>query len=154
VVFFLVVRDRLPEPLLYLSPYFESRRELYYGALQGARERGDFDGWLALFLDTVRIQAADAVARAEHLTDRRERYRTAVRTATRGAANQVVDLALEQPVLTARAVEHRLEITRPAALKALRQLADLGVLTEVSAGPRGQLRWRAQQVLRVLTAES
>ena len=154
VVFFLVVRNRLPEPLLYLSPYFEARREQYYDALQGVRERGDFDGWLAMFLDAVRTQATDAVKRTEALTDLRERYREDVRSVTRGAANQVVDLAFEQPILTARAVEHRLEITRPAALKALRQLAAAGILVEVPTGPRGQLRWRAEQILGVLTAES
>ncbi len=154
VVFFLVTRDRLPAPLLYLSPFFESRRDQYYEALQGVRERGAFDNWLGLFLDGVRAQAIDAIARAERLTDLRERYRIDVQAATRGAANQLVDLAFEQPVLNARATEQRLGISRPAALNALRQLADLGVLTEVSGGPRGQLRWRADQVLAVLTEES
>lgn len=153
VVFFLVVRDRLPEPLLYLSPYFEAHRQQYYEALQGVRERGDFDHWLGMFLEAVQTQAVDAVVRAERLTDLRERYRIEVQAATRGAANQLVDLAFEQPVLNARAVEHRLGISRPAALNALRQLADLGVLTEVRGGPRGQLRWRAQEILGVLTAE-
>jgi Fic family protein len=153
IVFFLVVRDRLPEPLLYLSPYFESHREEYYSALQAVRERGDLDQWLELFLDGVRIQATDAVARAERLTDLREQYRTTVQAATRGVANQVAELALEQPVLTSRVVETRLDVSRPAALKALRQLADLGILIEAAGGPRGQFRWRAHDVLAVLTDE-
>lgn len=153
IVFFLVVRDRLPEPLLYLSPYFESHREQYYDALQGVRERGDFDQWLALFLDGVRTQAIDAITRAERLTDLRERYRVTVQAATRGIANQVAELALERPVLNSRVVEARLGVSRPAALKALRQLEDLGVLAEAGGGPRGQLRWRAYEVLQVLTDE-
>ena len=153
IVFFLVLRDRLPEPLLYLSPYFEARRQQYYDALQGVRERGAFDHWLGLFLDGVRTQAIDAVARAERLTDLRERYRVAVRAETRGIANQVVELALEQPVLNSRVVEVRLGVSRPAALNALRQLEGLGVLIEAGGGPRGQLRWRAQEVLSVLTDE-
>lgn len=153
IVFFLVIRDRLPEPLLYLSPYFEERRQQYYAALQGVRERGDFAQWLALFLDGVRAQAVDAVTRAERLADLRERYRVQVRAVTRGAANQLVDVAFEQPVLNTRLVEQRLGITRPAALTALRQLAELGVLAEVGGGPRGQLRWRAHEILSVLVAE-
>jgi len=154
IVFFLVVRDRLPEPLLYLSPYFENRRQDYYSALQGVRERGDFDQWLAFFLDAVRTQATDAVTGAERLTDLRERYRGAVQAATRGIANQVVVLAIEQPGLTARVVESRLGVSRPAPHKALRVLAKVGVLTETADGPRGQLRWRAPEVLSILTGET
>lgn len=105
------------------------------------------------FLDGVGTQATDAVARAERLTDLREQYRTTVQAATRGIANQVAELALEQPVLTARTVQTRLQVSRPAALKSLRRLADLGILTEAAGGPRGQLRWRARQVLDVLTDE-
>mgnify|MGYP001088345275 FL=1 len=154
IVFFLVVRGRLPEPLLYLSPYFEVRRQAYYDALQSVRERGAFDEWLALFLDGVVVQTNDAVSRAERLIDLRERYRSTVQASTRGVANQVADLALEQPVLTARAVEMRMGVSRPAAIKALRLLADLGILTESLGGPRGQLRWRAHEVLATLTDEA
>ena len=153
IVFFLVVRGRLPEPLLYLSPYFEARRQAYYDALQGVRQEGDLDQWLGLFLDGVRTQAIDAITRAERLIDLRERYRGEVRAATRGIANQVAELALEQPVLNARVVEDRLGVSRPAALKALRQLDDLGILVETAAGMRGQLRWRAHEILSVLTDE-
>ena len=153
VVFFLVIRDRLPAPLLYISPYFEERRDEYYGALQGVRERGDLESWLAMFLDAVATQAVDAVGRAEQLTDLRKRYRATVQDATRSAANQLVDLAFEQPVLTARLVEQRLNIARPSALAALRTLADLGILSEATDGPRGQLRWRAPEILDVLIAE-
>jgi Fic family protein len=151
IVFLLVLRDRLPAPLLYLSPYFEERREAYYDALQGVRERGDLGSWLGLFLDGVHQQAVDAVLRAERLLDLRERYRSQVRAITRGSANDLVDLAFEQPVLTARVVQRRLSVTKPAALAALRHLADAGVLHEAGSGRRGELRWRAPQILEVLT---
>jgi Fic family protein len=151
IVFFLVVRDRLPEPLLYLSPYFEARRARYYDALQAVRERGDVDSWIELFLDAVTTQAADAVVRAERLVDLRERYRSSVRATTRGAATQLAELTIEQPVLTTRIVEERLGITRPAALNALRHLEQVGILVAAAEGPRRQLRWRADEVLAVLS---
>jgi hypothetical protein len=97
--------------------------------------------------------AIDAVERAEQLTDLRERYWAEGRNLTRGSANQLVDLAFEHPVLTARVVEQRLEITRPAALTALRQMEELGILTGAADDPRGQLRWRANGILDVLAAE-
>jgi Fic family protein len=152
IVFFLVVHDRLPSPLLYLSPFFEARRQAYYDALQGVRQWGDLDTWLRLFLRGVHTQANDALARAERLSDLRERYRRSVRAKTRGGANRLVDLVFEQPVVNARTVERRLGLSRPSALTALRQLEDLGVLAAAREGPRGQLRWRAEEVLQLLIA--
>jgi Fic family protein len=153
IVLFLVVRGRLPAPLLYLSPYFEARRQEYYEALQVVRERGDLDRWLGLFFDGIEVQARDALVRAERLADLRERYRAAVQAATRGGANQLVDLVFEQPVVNTRLVERRLGLSRPAALNALRQLEAEGVLMRAGEGPRGQLRWRAGEVLALLTSE-
>ncbi len=153
IVFFLVVRDRLPSPLLYLSPFFEARRQAYYDALQGVRQRGEPDSWLRLFLDGVQTQANDALARAERLSDLRERYRASVQATTRGGANRLVDLVFEQPVVNSRTVERRLGLSRPAALTALRQLETLGILGPAAEGPRGQLRWRAQEILQLLVAD-
>ena len=153
IVFFLVVRDRLPSPLLYLSPFFEGRRQAYYDALQGVRQRGELDSWLRLFLDGVQTQANDALARAERLSDLRERYRASVQATTRGGANRLVDLVFEQPVVNSRTVERRLGLSRPAALNALRQLETLGILGLAAEGPRGQLRWRAHEILQLLVAD-
>jgi Fic family protein len=154
IVFFLVVKERLPAPLLYLSPYFERQRTRYYDALQMVRESGEIETWLTLFLEAVATQAADAVTRAERLMDLRERYRRDVRAVTRGQANHVVDLAFEQPVLTATTVGRRLDITRPAALAALRDLEELGILVSAGTGPRRQIRWRAVEIMRVLTEDN
>jgi GTP-sensing pleiotropic transcriptional regulator CodY len=49
-----------------------------------------------------------------------------VQAATRGIANDIAELALEQPVLTAAVVEVRLGVSRQGAIKALRQLEDGG----------------------------
>lgn len=151
IVFFLVLRGRLPEPLLYISPYFEEHRDEYYMALQGVREHGDIDRWLSFFLLGVSRQATDAVSSAEQLLDLRELYRQQVQAVTRGAANQLAELIFLQPIVTSRLVESRLQLTRASAITAMRQLADLGVLTPVADGPRGQMRYRAEAILATLS---
>ena len=153
IILFLVHSGRLPMPLLYLSPYFEVRRYEYYALLQGVRTKGDFGSWLEFFLRAVFDQSEDATVRAERLTDLRERYRQAVQASTRGIANALVDVAFRHPVLNTRLVQSRLEVSLPSALRALRQLEQLGMLDEAPAGPRGQLRWRATEVLSVLSEE-
>jgi Fic family protein len=154
IVFFLIERGRLPSPILYLSSWFESRRRDYYARLQAVRERGEMDAWLQFFLRGIERQATDAVRRAERLVDLREAYRQRVTEAARsGRAVELVDLAFELPVLTARVVEARLGVSRPTALSLLARTAELDVLAEQPAGPRAQRRWVAQGIVDILTAE-
>ena len=153
IVFHLVLNGRLPQPLLYLSSYFERHRDEYYDKLQGVRERGDLDAWLRFYLTGVETQANDAVARAERLVDLRESYRTRVVESTRSQAVTLVDSLFANPIITARRVERILNVERPTSLRMLDQLRDLAILTEMASGPRRQRRFMATEILRVLEAE-
>ena len=152
-VFLLVEHGRLPAPLLYLSAYLERDRAHYYEALQTVRERGDALPWIELFLTAVRSQAADAVLRAQRIVALRERYRTAAAAIASSNALMLVDLVCETPIVSSRAVEARLGVTRPTALKLLRQLEEVGVLVEGNTGPRGQRRYLARELMAAVTDE-
>ncbi len=153
IVFHLVLNGRLPQPLLYLSSYFERHRDEYYDKLQGVRERGDLDAWLRFYLTGMETQANDAVTRAERLVDLRESYRARVVESTRSQAVTLVDSLFANPIITARRVERSLDVKRPTSLRMLDQLQDLAILTEMAPGPRRQRRFMAAEILRVLEAE-
>jgi Fic family protein len=148
-----VEHGRLPAPLLYLSAYLERDRVRYYDSLQAVRQRGDAIPWIELFLAAVRTQAADAVGRSQRIVALRERYRAAASAITSNKAMTLVDLVCETPIISSQAVEAGLGVTRPTALKLLRQLEDVGVLTQGSAGPRGQRRYLARELMAVVTDE-
>ena len=96
----------LPAPLLYISSYLEEYRREYYERLQAVRERAEIQEWLQFFLTAVAVQAEDAVARAEHLHDLREAYRSQL-AGSRSRAVEVVDLLFVNPFVTARRVATR-----------------------------------------------
>ena len=150
IVFHLVVRDRLPQPLLYLSSYFEKHREVYYANLQGVRERGDMDTWLRFYLEGVETQANDAVRRAERLIDLREKYRARVMESTRGQAAVLVDSLIANPIINARRVEARLGVKRPTSLRMLSLLESLGILTAMEPGQRRERRFVAEEVMSAI----
>jgi len=154
IVFFLVEHGRLTAPLLYLSAYLEADRERYYEALQTVREIGDPLPWIELFLRAVHSQATDAVARAQRLVELRERYRAAASSIASSNGMALVDLVCETPIVSSRTVETRLGVTRPTALKLLRQLEAVGVLTEGDQGPRGQRRYLARELMVTVTEEA
>jgi len=154
IVFLLVEHDRLTAPLLYLSAYLERDRDRYYEALQTMREAGDALPWIELFLTAVRSQATDAVFRAQRIVELRERYRVAASSIASSKGMALVDLVCETPIVTSRTVETRLGVTRPTALKLLRQLEAVGVLSEGNPGPRGQRRYLAHKLMAAVTDEA
>ena len=152
-VFVLVEHGRLPAPLLYLSAYLERDRVRYYEALQTVREHGDAIPWIELFLAAVHTEAGDAVARARRIIELREHYRVAASVIPSSKAMSLVDLVCESPIVSSRTVEMALGVTRPTALKLLRQLEGVGVLEEGRAGPRGQRRYLARELMSAVTEE-
>jgi Fic family protein len=152
-VFMLVEHGRLPAPLLYLSAYLERERDRYYETLQTVREQGDAIPWIEMFLASVHSQAADAVERAQRIVELRERYRSAAAAVHSTNAMLLVDLVCETPIVSARIVEDRLGVTRPTALKLLRQLDNVGVLEEGVAGPRGQRRYLARELMNAIAED-
>ena len=54
ITLFLVEREILPTPLLYLSAFFEASRRDYYDGLLGVTQRGDWPRWIEYFLQRRR----------------------------------------------------------------------------------------------------
>lgn len=149
IVLYLVQHHRLPAALLYLSNYFEARKDEYYDRLQRIRERGEVDKWFDFFLRGVALQSADAVYRAELLADLRERYRSYLK-GSRSRATEVVDLLFANPIMTVRHVQQTLGVSQPGASNLLRQLTDHGIVREVGSRVGDRHRWFADEILEVL----
>ncbi len=151
LVLFLIQRGRLRAPVLYLSAYIEANRDAYYDALERTRSKGDPVPWIEMFLTAVKTQALDAVDRAEQIITIRDSYLEAA--ARTGSSNAValVDLICENPIVTTKAIEDRLGVTRPTALRLLTRMEEQGALSEGEQGPRGQRRYVARQMLGALS---
>jgi Fic family protein len=119
-----------------------------YDRLQAVRERGEVAEWLRFFLDGIAVQAADAVERAEQLSDLRESFRSQLQGG--GKAHLAIDLLFANPILTVRYVQDRLHVSQPGASNILRKLAAVGIVEEHGSGPGTRHRYVADKVLAVL----
>ena len=115
IAFLLVEQQLLPQPLLYLSAYFEHHRSEYYDRLQAVRERGELREWLVFFLTGVAELANDAVDRADRPVYLRESYRQRL-SGDRSRAVEVIDLVFQNPVLTTTRIAETLDTTLQSAL--------------------------------------
>jgi Fic family protein len=153
IVLFLVEKEALPSPLLYLSAYFEQHRDDYNGYLQAVRERGTLDDWVTFFLVGVESQANDAVTGAERLADLNREYHERLR-GTRGRAREVVDLLFENPLVSAPSVMDRIGVTNQGAQHLLRVLQQMGIIEPLGSPRLGvRTRWRAPEILAALGGE-
>jgi len=149
---FLVERDVLPTPLLYLSAFFERRRREYYDRLWAVSERGDWEAWLAYFLEGVARQAEDAVARASRIQDLLAAWRTTSAAAGAKIGPALVDLLAENPYCTAGSVSERLAVAYTTAQRAIHKLEGLRILKKATEARRGRV-WCATELLAALNGE-
>ncbi|MGH2933449.1 MAG: Fic family protein [Gaiellaceae bacterium] len=153
IVFYLIERRVLQQPLLYLSAYFERHRATYVDALQGVRERGELDAWLVFFLRGVAEQARSAVSSAESLLRLREDFRSRLRDAgARGSAVEAAEGLIGNPFVTAPSLARSLGVSRQGAQYVIGTLERTEIVEAVATESRPAL-YVARAVLNVLQAD-
>lgn len=131
----------LHQPLIYLSAYFEANQQEYYDRLLTVSQKGDWQGWLNFFLEGVRIQSQDAIARIKRLEDLLVQYRLMLKD-ERDAERllQVVDYLFEQPIVTVRRVEVGIGVSDyKVAQRYVEKLEAFGIIHEITGKPRNRI---------------
>ncbi len=143
-------RDILPEPLLYLSAFFEASRADYYDGLRQVTERADWETWVRYFLNGVARQSEDALSRAERINHLLGTWRNALagKPNTR-VALQMLDLLGANPFVTPRGAEEKLGLAYNTVMRAIGLLRELGVVTAATEAKRGRV-FCAKAILDIL----
>jgi Fic family protein len=153
IVFYLVERGVLREPLLYLSAYFERNRNVYVDHLQRVREEGAYEEWVTFFLRAVTAQARLATETAEALIKVGARFREQLRSVrARGQAIDAAEALIGNPFLTVPRLANDLGLTRQGAQYVITTLQRAEIVTPVRGSSRPAL-YVAREVLEVLERE-
>lgn len=142
----------LPMPLLYLSAYFEHRRDEYYRLLLEVSASGAWRAWLIFFLTGVAEQAIDAVQRASKLQDLQIEWSRRL-SRTRSSANllRLANFLFDMPVLTIPDAAKALEVTYVTGQRLVDRLVGEGILSTLDDRAYGKV-YVAPEILAVLRA--
>jgi Fic family protein len=145
----------LDAPLLYLSLAFQRHREEYYRRLSAIRTDGDWEGWIAFFLDAVKEAADDAVKAAGRIFRLLNEQRTVVtnHAAATVTSIRLYDLLPRHPVITPASVQEHLQTTKPTAAKAIDALVRANVLEETTGRRRDRV-YRFRRYLDLLSEDT
>ncbi len=142
----------LREPLLYLSLYLKRYRSTYYELLDEVRRTGDWEAWIAFFLEGVREVAEHATATADELSRMFRDHRNELSAAAGRRAGSVIRLheALkERPLLSLKAASMAARVSYGTAASAMETLVALGIARELTGKRRHRL-FAYDHYLRVL----
>lgn len=131
----------LHDPLLYLSLYFKQNRPTYYDLLNRVRLEGDWEAWLAFFLEGVKQVAEGAVSTADRLgvLFRDDRTQAAATGRRAGSALRVFDALKARPIQSMPGVCEATGLSFPAASSAMDLLVDLKIARELTGKRRNRL---------------
>jgi len=149
ITLFLVERGILPTPLLYLSAFFEARRQEYYARLQGVHARAEWEPWLAYFLEGVASQSGDALSRASRINTLLAKWRDTVVEAGLPAAVRLLDVLAENPYSTVRGAAARLKVAFTTAQRAVAKLEELKIVSQANEAKRDRV-YCATGLLKIL----
>ena len=147
----LVDKGTLPGPYLGISRYVERFRNEYYEVLDRVRTKGDVDGLLRYFAAAIETQANSTVQMLEQLlelsNDWKDRHYSASKSMT-----ALIDLLVEQPIISVAFVTERLAISQPTASRLIRQAESLGLLRSRGQVGRGRKEtWVSEPIWNIIS---
>ena len=126
ITLFLIERERISRPLLYLSAYLEGHRDEYYTRLQRVRTHAEWVPWLLFFLEGVRETAVRGARQARALA----RYHAECRTHLKGRALALADELVRTPCMTVPEARRVLDASGTTARGAIEELQSWSLLEE------------------------
>jgi Fic family protein len=154
ITLLLCERGGLPDPLLYLSAFFERHRHAYYDCLLNVSRNGAWLDWFRFFAIGIAEQARDAILRARQLLDLRESYRKKLAKDSRSAAPfRLLDELFASPFITANRAKDLMKMSFKSAQQILVMLEKKRILREITKKRRHRI-YCAHEILRLLDAPS
>jgi len=153
VTMLLCTEKLLPQPMLYLSAYFEQHSEEYYRLLLAVSQKGSWAQWIRYFLRAVAVQSRDAIQRIDLLLALRQKYRAHLQKARASALLlQIVDNLFDFPAVTNPALSRRMKVTPRSAQLNIEKLVARDILSEATGQQRNRV-YIATEIVSIIEQE-
>jgi Fic family protein len=149
ITLFLIERDILPTPLLYLSAFFEASRRDYYEGLRGISERGAWHDWIEYFLLGVARMSEDALSRAARINAKLAEWQKTVAGESTKTPLRLVEVLGANPFITAKGCAQKLGVAFTTAQRAIERLEKLGIVQQSGTAKRDRV-YCAKNLLDIL----
>lgn len=141
ITLYLVEKGLLKKPTLYLSDFFERNKGAYYDALTMVRTSNDIEHWIKFFLVGVSETATNSRLTFEKIIELRHRSQQQLMSLGKRAkvGQQLLQQLFSQPILNAKQIAERLQMTYQSASTLAKSFEQIGILEEITGYKRNRL---------------
>ncbi|MEO6760004.1 MAG: Fic family protein [Saprospiraceae bacterium] len=134
-ILYLVNKDLLRLPILYLSRYVIRHKSDYYRLLQGVRDHGDWQSWIIYMLDGVETTARETIATVTNIKNLMQDYKHRIRAQLPKIYSQdLLNNLFRHPYTKIEFVMQDLQVGRITATRYLDRLQEAGFLEKQKIG--------------------
>lgn len=138
---YLIEKQILRQPILYLSAFFDRNRGLYYRNLMDVRESNNIHQWFKFFLVGIIETAESGIETFDKILRLEKRVEELILTLGSRATNaRALLIALYQkPIIDAKKAAVVTGLSAPSVYALFEDLEKLGILKEATGGKRSKL---------------
>lgn len=153
ITLYLLWKNIIEEPLLYLSYYFKKYRQEYYDRLYLVSSRGNFEQWITFFLKGIIETSTSALKTAKDIIDLRERHRKLLIKGKKVSATALLlfeDL-FSTPFISIENIQEKYNVSHTTASAIIKNLKATGILKEEQLDRKRKNQFKYFEYLKILS---
>ena len=133
-ILYLILKELLDFPILYLSKYINKNKDEYYKLFQEVQKTGDLENWILFFLKAIEVSSLDTIDIIEKLLLIMNITADKIMTNTSFYSKELLDAIFQDFYIRIPAVQEALNVSDKTAQKYLDALTDLKILKSEKIG--------------------
>jgi Fic family protein len=132
---YLVIKDLLDLPILYLSRYIIQNKGEYYRLIQSVRDSGDWESWVLYILRGIDATATETIILVKQTKILMQEYKVKMRNCLeKQYSHELLNNIFSHPYTKIEFVMNDIKVSRITAAKYLNKLVEHGLLEKVKMG--------------------
>lgn len=127
-ILYLVLKNLLEIPVLYLSHYIIQNKNDYYRLLQSVRDRNEWEEWILYMLKAVEITSRQTILIVKKIKELMKEFKKEIKSKVSFYSQELLNNLFRYPYTKIEFIEKDLQVSRKTAVKYLDELAKIGLL--------------------------
>ncbi|MBQ9437120.1 MAG: Fic family protein [Lachnospiraceae bacterium] len=155
VLLYLMEQGYISKPIIYISYFLKKNQIEYYDRISEIRKSGNYEQWIAFFLEAVSAAAKDSLMTIEKLSELHEQNVAKLPNTARKNDNvrRIFDYIEQYPIIDIKRTASALKISYNTASTAVNKLIQIGILKETTNASRNRV-FSYEEYLNILRKDT